>query len=143
MVILTQSYISLVHSQLLYCSQIWRPVLIKDIQSLEQIHCRATKFILNDYYTDYKSQLFKLHLLSLMVTLELQDILFFVTSLKQLALSCSSFNTSQYISFSSNVTRSGSHSKLVQPFSKTNRFKNFYFNRLPHSWNVLPPIDLQ
>ena len=34
---LTQSYISLVNTQLLYCSQIWKLVLIKDIQSLEQI----------------------------------------------------------------------------------------------------------
>ena len=64
-------------------------------------------------------------------------------SLKQSALSCSSFNISQHISFSSNATRSGSHSKLVQPFVKTNRYKNFYFNRLPHLWNALPPIDLQ
>jgi len=88
------------------------------------------KFILNDYYTNDKSQLLKLHLLPLMMTLELQDILFFVRSLKQSALSCSSFSISQHISFSSNATRSGSHSKLVQPFVKTNRFKNFYFNRL-------------
>ena len=40
-------YISLVHSQLLYGSQIWKPALIKDIKSLEQIQRRATKFILN------------------------------------------------------------------------------------------------
>ena len=30
-------YISLVHSQLTYCSQIWRPHLLKDISSLERI----------------------------------------------------------------------------------------------------------
>ena len=136
-------YISLVRSQLLYGSQIWRPVLIKDIKSLEQIQRRATKFILNGHYTGYRSRLLKLHLLPLMMTLELQDILFFVRSLKQSALNCSSFNISQYTSFSSNATRSGSHSKLVQPFVKTNRFKNFYFNRFPHLWNALPPIDLQ
>ena len=74
-------YISLVRSQLLYGSQIWRPVLIKDIKSLEQIQRRATIFILNGHYTDYKSRLLKLHLLPLMMTL---DILFFVRSLKQL-----------------------------------------------------------
>ena len=101
------------------------------------------KFILNDYYTNDKSRLLKLHLLPLMMTLELQDILFFVRTLKQSALSCSSFNISQHVSFSCNATKSGSHSKLVQPFVKTNKFKNFYFNRLPHMWNALPPIDLQ
>ena len=36
-------YISLVRSQLLYGSQIWKPALIKDIKSLEQIQRRATK----------------------------------------------------------------------------------------------------
>ena len=136
-------YISLVHSQLLYGSQIWRPVLIKDIKRLEQIQRRATKFILNGHYTGYRSRLLKLHLLPLMMTLELQDILFFVRSLNQSALNCTSFNISQYTSFSSNATRSGSYSKLVQPFVKTNRFKNFYFNRFPHLWNTPPPIDLQ
>ena len=110
---LTQSYISLVNTQLLYCSQIWRPVLIKDIQSLEQMQRWATKFILNDFHTSDKSRL------------QLQGIMFFVSTLKQSALSCSSFNISQSISFSSNATRSGSHSKLVQPFVKTNWLKNF------------------
>ncbi len=38
-------YISLVTSQLSYCSQIWRPVLIKDIKKIEGVQRRATKFI--------------------------------------------------------------------------------------------------
>ena len=91
-------YISLVRSQLLYGSQIWKPTLIKDIRSLEQIQRRATKLILNDNSLDYKSRLMKLHLLPLMMTLELQDVLFFVRSLKQSRLQCSSFNILQYIS---------------------------------------------
>ena len=135
-------YVSLVRSQLLYGSQIWKPALIKDIRSLEQIQRRATKFILNDNSLDYKSRLMKLHLLPLMMTLELQDILFFVRSLKQSGLQCSSFNILQYISFSTNPTRSGSHRKLIQPIVKTTRHKNFYFNRFPLLWNSLPPIDL-
>ena len=43
-----QLYISLVCYQVLYFSQLWRPQLLKDIQSLERIQRRATKFILNN-----------------------------------------------------------------------------------------------
>ena len=49
-----QLYISLVRSQLLYCSQLWRPQLLKDIFILEHVQRRATKFILNDYQLPYK-----------------------------------------------------------------------------------------
>ena len=38
-------FISLFRSQLLYCSQIWRPQLIEDILTLEHIHRRAAKYI--------------------------------------------------------------------------------------------------
>ncbi len=38
-------YLTLVRSQLSYCSQICRPVLMKDINALERIQRRATKFI--------------------------------------------------------------------------------------------------
>ena len=47
-----------------------------------------------------------------------------------------------YTSFSINMTRSGSYRKLIQPLVKSNRDKQFYFNRLPYLWNSLPPIDL-
>ena len=33
-----QLYISLVQSQLLYCSPLWRPQLLKDIFTLERVH---------------------------------------------------------------------------------------------------------
>ena len=51
---LVKLYISLVRSQLLYCTQIWRPHLMKDIVNLERIQRRATKHILNDYTGSYK-----------------------------------------------------------------------------------------
>ena len=39
-------YLSLVRSQITYCSVIWRPYLIEDIVNFERIQRRATKFII-------------------------------------------------------------------------------------------------
>jgi len=47
-------YLSLVCSQLTYYSQIWHPHLLKDIEILEMIQHRATKYILNDFTSDYR-----------------------------------------------------------------------------------------
>ena len=132
-------YLTLVRSQLVYCSQIWRPSFVKDISSLERIQRRATKFILGDYTSSYKSRLLSLQLLPLMMVYELYDISFF---LKSINLPTNSFNILNYIAFTSNSTRSSSFNKLVHPLAKTNRIKHFYFNRLPRLWNALPPINL-
>ena len=50
-------YLSLVRSQLIYGSPIWRPLLQRDTNTLEQIQRRAIKYILNDYTSDYRSRL--------------------------------------------------------------------------------------
>ena len=73
-------YISLIRSQLTYCSQIWRPHLHNDITALERIQRHETKFILNDFSSDYKSRFFlvALQILPLMVQLELYDLMFFI-----------------------------------------------------------------
>ena len=132
-------YISLVRSQLVYCSQIWRPFQVKEIKLLEDVQRRATKFILNDYTSSYKSRLLKLKLLPLTMLYELKDVCFFVKSFQQTS---TSFNIMDFVAFSPNNTRSGSHRKLVQQLVRVNRSKQFYFNRLPRLWNSLPPIDL-
>uniref|UniRef100_A0A1X7SE02 Reverse transcriptase domain-containing protein n=1 Tax=Amphimedon queenslandica TaxID=400682 RepID=A0A1X7SE02_AMPQE len=41
-------YISLVRSQITYCSPVWRPMFIKDIVTLERIQRRSTKFIVGN-----------------------------------------------------------------------------------------------
>ena len=72
--------ISLVRSQLLYGSQIWRPLLHKDINPIESVQRRATKYILNDYASDYRSRFVKLTVLPLSMLLELNDINFAFSS---------------------------------------------------------------
>ena len=134
-----QLYLSLVRSQLMYCSPIWRPYQIKDIIILERIQKRATKYILNDFSSDYKSRLTSLHILPLMYYFELNDIIFFVNSLKHPA---DHFRISDYITFSNSNTRSSSHRKLQHTNASTTSFRHFYFNRIPRLWNSLPPIDL-
>ena len=132
-------YISLVRSQLIYGSPIWRPFLIKDIKLIEQVQRRATKFILNDFHSDYYNRLVKLQFLPIMYMFELYDVMFLVKSLKNPS-PC--FRITDYISFSHSSTRSSSTNKLQHIYSRNNYIKNFYFNRLPRIWNGLPPIDL-
>ena len=93
-------YLTLVRSQLMYCTPIWRPYLQKDIQNIERIQRRATKFILNNYDSNYKTRLLTLKLLPLMYLLELQDIIFTVKSLKY---PTKGFNILHHISFSTSI----------------------------------------
>jgi len=132
-------YITLVRSQLTYCSQLWNPYLIKDTVILERIQRQATKYILRDYDSNYKTRLLKLDLLPLMYTLDFYDILFFIKALKQPSVH---FNIHHYVSFSTINTRSSSTNKLTHTRSNNNYTRNFYFNRLPRLWNKLPSIDL-
>ena len=69
-------YISLVRSQLSYCSQLWRSQFVNDIMSLESVQRRSTKYIIQDYSSNYKQRLIFLNLLPLMYWYELQDMLF-------------------------------------------------------------------
>ena len=132
-------YITLVRSQLTYCSQLWNPYLIKDTVILEKIQRQGTKFILRDFNSDYKTRLLKLDLLPLMYILDLYDLLFFIKALKQPQ---DHFNIHHHVSFSTNSTRSASTNKLNHIHTNNNYSRNFYFSRLPRIWNKLPFIDL-
>ncbi len=55
-----QLYLTLVKSHASFCCQLWSHFLIKDIQSIEKIQRRATKYI---YTSDYKSRLLSLNML--------------------------------------------------------------------------------
>ena len=109
--------------------------------SLQQVCLSAgfIKFILHDNISCYKSRLLTLRMLPLMMQLEMNDILFFITSIKN---PTERFNILNYVTFSKASTRSSSKFKLVHNLSRTNQNRHFYFNRLPRLWNSLPSIDL-
>ena len=87
-------YLSLIRSQLTYGSVIWRPHLIRDIIILERIQRRATKYILNDYQSDY---IHRLQSLKLVMQLEFYDVIFFIRSLKNPS---NTFSIQSYVHFS-------------------------------------------
>ena len=89
-------YLTLIRSKLTYCSQVWRPFMLKDIILLQRVQRRATKFVLNDYHSDYKTRLTSLKLLPLMMVYEMLDITFFIMSLK---IPTKSFDINGFIEF--------------------------------------------
>ena len=131
-------YLSLIRSQLLYCSLLWRPQLLVDVRSLETVQRRATKFIINNPSMDYCDRLIRLELLPLMMEYEIVDILFLIKSLKSPSRH---FNIADFISFNISNTRSSSYLKLCHSVSKTNIQGHFYFHRIPRLWNSLPLLD--
>jgi len=133
-----QLYISIAHSQLLFYSILWKPHLIKDINLIERIQKRATKFILNDYTIDYKTRLLKLKLLLLVYTFDINDIIFLIRSIK---FPSNSFNIKdfEFITFISGNSRLANNHKLQHAHKKL--CNNFYFNRIARIWNALPVVD--
>ena len=115
---------------------LWRPHQVQHIILLERVQRRASKFILNDYSTDYKSRLIKLNLLPLMYIYELMDILFFIKSLKA---SSDSFDITEFISFSTSNTISFS-TKLCHRVSNNNTILNSYFLDFQDSGTLFPSL---
>ena len=105
---------------------------------MEQLQRRASKFILHDFSSNYKTRLLSLDLLPLMMMFELNDVLFFINCLKNPSVS---FDIFKYVSFGTSSTRSGSH-KLRHKGSNSNSQRHFYFHRLIRLWNFLPIVDL-
>ena len=131
-------YKVLVCSPLSYCSQIWKPVLIKDIVSLERIQRKVKKFILHGHSLDYKDRLLSLGLLPLMHWLEIQDLLFLVRCFRD---PTDNFDITSYVSFSTASTRSCDSHNLHHKCSRTSTTCHFYFNRIVRLWNSFPPIS--
>ena len=100
---------------------------------------RATKYILNDHSSSYRTRLIHLSLLPLMYTFELNNIMFFIKSLKS---TTDGFKITDYLSFSLGTTRSATNCKLVHKRSRLNTNRHFYFNHITRLWNTLPPINL-
>ena len=132
-------YLTLIRSRICYCSQLWSPMYLKDISTLELVQCRATKFILPGSTLSYKERLIELKLLPLMYWYDFQDILFI---LKCILHPPDNFNIFNYVSFCTTNTRSAGRGKLCYVYKRLSCTRHFYFNRVVRLWNNLPFLNL-
>lgn len=130
-------YNSLVRPTLTYASVVWNPDK-GDLTLLERVQRRATKYILNDYTSDYKIRLSKIGLIPLCYYFEIIDLCFFYKCIHGFY----NLNLSNLIPFrdiSVSITRSGQDSLLLQalPF-RTETAAGFFSHRIVKLWNNLP-----
>ena len=133
-----QLYQSLVRSNLEYCSQAWNGLTITNRVKLERVQRAATRYILNFPDMSYVERLSKTNLLPLSFRRDVLDLKFLYKCINgQYHL-----NAENFINFTSNsnvATRSADDPSLIKPpYCKTTTFQRAYFNRMYHSWNILP-----
>ena len=131
-------YVTLILPHPTYCSPVWRPSLIKDIVLLEKFQRRATKYILNHTSATYKDRPKSLKLLPLMYQFELNDILLYISYLKD---SNSNLPILNELSFSSAQTRSSTFSKLPHKPVNSSVHSISFVSRFPRLWNALSVIN--
>ena len=129
-------YLTSVVTVIILFSQLWRPQLIKDIHGLERIQRRATKYIPNNYDLSYKQRLEQLHILPLMYTYELNDLMFLIKTLK---FPSAHFDISKYIQFAE--YKSNFHTQLCHHRATSSSYHNSYFNRIIRLWNLMPACN--
>ena len=134
-------YSSLIRSDLEYGSCLWSGTSKHNVQVLEGVQRRATKFILHYPDQDYKERLTSLKLLPLTLRRDKFDLLFFYKCKE----GHYDLNIDNFTEFSVRnglghpTTRSSSDSfKLKSQFCKTEAHIAFYFNRIVPLWNQLP-----
>ena len=131
-------YVTLVRCHFAYCSQLWRPRLIRDIKRVENVQRRATRFIVGSHLSGYKERLLRVGLLPLASWLELNDVMFIIRCFKSPS---DNFNIRDFVAFSTGC-RSSSAGHLQHKPSRISDTRHFYMTRISRLWNALSPIDL-
>ena len=130
-------YSTLIKTTILYASVIW--AANRHYQNfIESVQRRATKYILNDYSSDYRSRLLKLKMVPLGYIKEIADACFLYKCLHGYC----NININDFVNFydnSASRTRAANQHLLLIPRNiKTQNFASFYTNRITYQWNSIP-----
>ena len=129
-------YLTMVRSQLAYGSQVWATQTVSNIQTVERIQRRATKFILSMPYRKdilYKERLQILDIIPLYYWHEYLDIVYIFKSL----INDSDSNISAKVSTrETGSARNGTFLNVGK--CRTVNYQNNYYIRAAKVWNTLP-----
>ena len=116
-----------------YGSSVWNPYYIRDVDLIENVQRKFTKFIPGMFHKSYQERLIHANL----ITLEERRIYLDLILLFKIIHRLVELDTDKYFTFSSANTR-GHNFKLVLNHSQINCHKYHFFNRVVKIWNDLP-----
>lgn len=132
-IILLKAFVVYVRPLVEYCSQVWSPISITDINKLERVQRRFTSRLRGMQGLSYCERLSRLNLQTLELRRLLADLIFIFKVLKGLVI------VDRNIFEFSHVPGLRGHSlKLVKPLSVINSRKSFFACRITDVWNCLP-----
>ena len=117
-----------------YASNVWSPYYIKDIDLIENVQRRYTKFLPGMFYKTYKErrELLKIK------TLEERRICLDIILLYKIIHNMIDINFHKYFSYNEAPTRGHQFKLNFNHFSSINCHKYHFFNRIIKIWNELP-----
>ena len=125
-------------SQLEYGSVVWSPYTSRNIDKLERIQRRGTKFILGQNDISYEDRLKCLNMLSLEKRRYLFDVVFLYKALNGYLNIELTLLLNFYSQADPYKLRHVDDYSLKPNYARTTKFKNSYFNRIVEMWNSLP-----
>jgi hypothetical protein len=131
---LLKGYICYVRPIVEYCSQVWSPTKLSDIERLESVQRSFTKRLPGLRSMTYKDRLTHLNLCSLEERRLKHDLTFLFNSLHNF----NNINPTQIGLTISTATTRGHAYKLTINHSSVSARSNFFSNRIAHAWNSLP-----
>jgi hypothetical protein len=130
------SYTALVRPILEYCSPLWTSNSKKNVIKLEGVQRRASKYILNDYVSNYYDRLIRCNLLPLTLRRDFLDYVLFYNYCNNLV------DMRMNIEFVSNINMRTrvllDNNMLICKPVNTWAYNNYFTNRIVRSWNELP-----
>jgi hypothetical protein len=126
-------YLSLVRSHLLYCSQIWSPLMRRDVLSMESVQRSASKYLTNYQDISYVERLKILGLIPLSYLRDLHTLLLFFNILHNRL----DIDTDRYF-----ISKNAQPPALLRPYRRhlfrTEKGRQFFTNRVLLLWDAIP-----
>ena len=132
-------YKSLTRSITEYSSPVWSPQTTKELKQLESVQRNMTRFITRFDGSSYKERCIHLNILPLCYRREISDLVFFYKCIHS-RINFNLDNLCQYYDQTSSRRSAKSGLLLKSLMTRTEVFKQSYFNRIVSEWNLLPLV---